>query len=208
MPNWCTNELYVTGDKQQLADFKAKTMNEKEEFTLDILIPTPPDLISVVSPNIYRGNDDDQEAKDVHEAYTHALKLRYGYDSWYDWRINNWGIKWDASETYYNELSEESMHVSFWSPWAPPITWVSKVAKMYPLLNFVLEYMEEGMDFCGVFEANGDDENDNHGKIKQVDENSGREVEYDNKLGGYKYVDNNEFIDDEDFSPQPENPFV
>ena len=42
-------------------------------------------------------------------------------EGWYDWRVNNWGTKWDITDVYFeNQAEEDSIEFSFCTAWAPP----------------------------------------------------------------------------------------
>jgi hypothetical protein len=79
---------------------------------------------------------------------------------WYNWRIANWGTKWDAMTAWGVELDEDekTLTVSFHTAWSPPID-------LYEYLHEETEwrveavYFEAGMGFCGGFdEENGHDQ--------------------------------------------------
>ena len=42
--------------------------------------------------------------------------LHYGVTNWYDWSINNWGSKWNASSTDVNKLERSIYWETAWSP--------------------------------------------------------------------------------------------
>jgi hypothetical protein len=44
-----------------------------------------------------------------------------GDQDWYNWRVNNWGTKWDISDVYFEHQAEEDqIQFSFSTAWAPP----------------------------------------------------------------------------------------
>jgi hypothetical protein len=69
-------------------------------------------------------------------------------EQWYDWRNENWGVKWDVSgddvriERYPNAVS-----IHFETPWNAPIYWLHTVSRMYPTLGFQIFAGEPGMNF-------------------------------------------------------------
>jgi hypothetical protein len=75
-------------------------------------------------------------------------------DEWdYDWSIENWGTKWEASVYEYN-MEEEHLYISFDTAWGPPIAFFEKLGQMgYHVEAF---YREEGMAFAGWY-YDGDD---------------------------------------------------
>lgn len=78
-----------------------------------------------------------------------------GGENWYDWRIENWGTKWELNEVELYEDTAETAVYAFDTAWSPPTEWLYKVAEQYPSLTFRLKYREDGMCFMGVTELRG-----------------------------------------------------
>lgn len=89
-------------------------------------------------------------------------------DSWWNWRYENWGCKWDASfgepfmalvaEGGNVEATTQALGVvetpeiaiyKFDTPWGPPVPFVERASELYPELEFVLRFGEPGGDFAG-----------------------------------------------------------
>lgn len=64
------------------------------------------------------------------------------------WHMENWGTKWDISPEIDNQGSFVQM--KFDSAWSPPIEAFERISKLYPSIEFKLNFFEPGMDFCGV----------------------------------------------------------
>lgn len=202
MPNWCDNTLTVKGPKEELKMFKDLAI-KNDVFKMDGLFPTPTELLDTKSPNTYMGND--KKAKKKHEEHVRYLVEKYGHPDWYDWRIANWGTKWDVSEDSQSVsiFSEEEIMIWFTTAWDPPIEFVSKVAIDFPNLRFEMYYMEEGNGLCGLFTACGYDTSREDVDIEYHDED-GEPVETDGER--WYYVKSKEVIEDEDFYGTPVNP--
>jgi hypothetical protein len=71
----------------------------------------------------------------------------------YDWCVKNWGTKWGACNTVVKE--GKKLTYEFQTAWSPPETWIRKVSKIYPALEFKLWYWEGGMGFKGITEFQG-----------------------------------------------------
>lgn len=133
MPNWCNNTLIVQGAKTNIARFLRKGI-KKGIWALSHYLPMPEELEGTESP----------------QEKNPALKKKYGYDNWYDWRCANYGCKWDCgAEEKYIDKEPTKVTLRFESPWSPPLQFVENVQKMYPRLDFDLFYVEEGMFFAG-----------------------------------------------------------
>ena len=85
----------------------------------------------------------------------------HGYISWYRWRIDNWGTKWDVGEVYVNDHCESGyLELQFDTAWSPPTGVLKAMGLKYPELTFTLKYEETGCSFMGVAKAKGDDFSD------------------------------------------------
>tara|TARA_R110000822_G_scaffold100807_2_gene226730 strand:- start:50 stop:631 length:582 start_codon:yes stop_codon:yes gene_type:complete len=82
-------------------------------------------------------------------------------DNWYDWRITNWGTKWDATPEHIDIVDDEESGVStvntqFDTAWGPPIAIMEKLESMGFAVR--LYYYEPGMGFAGSWEDGVDDD--------------------------------------------------
>jgi hypothetical protein len=72
-------------------------------------------------------------------------------DSWYDWRLENWGCKWNRNEadTHVLDYDSQSAKVSFTTPWGPPIGLYDTLQDM----NIDVEafFFEPGMQSFGIY---------------------------------------------------------
>lgn len=134
MPNWCSNELIVTGPVKDVEKFVDDVKYENGDYkvllSFNKLVPEPEEL-KHVDPRLLS-------------------------DGSHDWRIKNWGTKWDLSDGDvnfsshgFNELDHLQANYAFMTAWSPCTYWLKQVALMYPTLEFDLEYAEDGMYFQG-----------------------------------------------------------
>ena len=114
MPNWCDNQVTITGPNK-IIDKIEKIANEEKraEGLLQFMHPMPAELKDTTA-------DGSQDKK---------LMDKYGYSDWYGWACDNWGTKWDICEyfgvdrQYLSEQSdgESTISFAFSSAWSPPI---------------------------------------------------------------------------------------
>ncbi len=140
MPNWCNNTLYIHADnKEDMKELK-NLLDETLEISkdnncavglLNAIVSMPEEL-----ENTKKGSNGDEY-------------------NWYDWRVSNWGTKWDV-ECFETIMEEDYMEFQFDSAWGPPVTWLEIVAKLFPKLKFTLKYDEPGMGFMGVASGRGE----------------------------------------------------
>jgi hypothetical protein len=138
MPNWCNNGITLRHADPAMID---RVIKGKEGLLMEFL-PTPEDLQDAVA-NF-----------EVNEA----MVAKYGYSSWYDWNINNWGTKWDFALENVEREDANTVTAAFDSAWAPPIEAYVKLCA----LGFEVEamYYEPGMQFVGKFIGNEDESDD------------------------------------------------
>jgi len=120
---------------------------------------------------------------------------KYGAASWYDWRLQNWGCKWDADcynfefairETFGNDLV--NVRINFSTPWSPPSNWFDALTDvcMDRGIYMELRYSEEGMDFAGTYFFDDNKMWESDGEIYQVDDSTGQKVTYDERTGRWR----------------------
>lgn len=147
MPNHCHNRLWVFGPKDQMNEFMTRLeANKKENGEYQILetfYPCPADLTSTTASF---GTAKDEE----HQAQMDENIRKYGARDWYQWCINNWGTKWGDYETYLNTEDVGQPYFSFTSAWSPPVDGFVTISDLFPELEFVHYYSEEGMGFYGL----------------------------------------------------------
>lgn len=161
MPNWVLNKLSVDNedDYEKIID-KLTTDNEVD---FNNIIPMP--------DYIYKGNLGPEERR------------LYGENNWYDWSINNWGVKWNASNTYV--LNDG---IYFDTPWSGVPELMHELSQMFP--NSTIEYKFASEDMfmnTGKFIFNGENiqggyHNWNYGSYKLYNDLWGKDPYYDYRV--------------------------
>lgn len=135
MPNWCDNHLKIRSNDHQLLTDIAKAAEENK--LLAFLRPEPNYETTPVAKTFPR-----QEGDEIPTIRT---------DSWWDWRVQNWGTKWDIDTEPCNvslKLEEGLVEITFLTAWSPPCDALNYAAEERGL-DFELYYYEPGMCFCG-----------------------------------------------------------
>lgn len=135
MPNWCTNELEVSGPAEDLKSFTEAAYEtkhvdehknwagsvipahiEETELSFRKLRPMPEELEGIGSGSAMLPDgtvtlsfrtlpDGTNEAVSAEEMA--QLKEKFGATNWYEWNHANWGTKWDACEARRNDDAQE-----------------------------------------------------------------------------------------------------
>jgi hypothetical protein len=130
MPNWCSNNLYVTGDLTRFNEWL------DHAFLFDKIVPMPDEL-------------KDSEPFNEKHPKRDEFKKKYGAYDWYDWRVQNWGTKWDVDEANIEQHGDEFATIVFSTAWSPPQVAIGALAAKFPELKFKLAFIEEGNGFVG-----------------------------------------------------------
>ena len=144
MPNWCENILTVEGAPDEVQKFRNEnTFVEVGEqyhmaagesrvlpLSFSALLPTPL-------------NPDGTLIGEGQRPVTARAP------DWYDWRVKNWGTKWDLCDQTDVSTTPGWIEYRFDTAWSPPVEWLTHVADLYPNLSFEIDYEEWGMAFWG-----------------------------------------------------------
>ena len=201
MPNWVMNELtciFQTPEEYNAFKEKANTESLYNSF-----FPMPSVLEGTRTPHIAPGDyingvnkrnntnyltleeivlANDNWDSDGAKGIIQNIKAfeQTGYHDWYTWNLDNWGVKWEASDCTSKELSDFNTIVfCFNSPWGTPEHFVIELSKLYPDATFEM--------------VSGSIENDSHyeftcedGKYKETcSYETFKQAVVDGKWGGW-----------------------
>lgn len=129
MPNWCSNQIEITGDKEGLSQIKGILESNPNGSMFELLVGKLAD-----------GQTEEQYAGD-----------------WYDTNIERWGCKWDVDiELDSMTIDEDGIHFYLETAWSPCNEFLRLLHHKYGV--FVKnEYSEQGNDFVGIYQI-GEDE--------------------------------------------------
>jgi hypothetical protein len=125
MPNWCSNSLKITAT----TDNNRKLLDELEKQFENTDKAVIFDMIKPTPLDLLEGS------------------------GWYDWRIKNWGTKWDATILSAHKDGDTAT-LYFETAWAPPI----EIYKALEEEGFKVEatYVEQGMQYAGHYKEGAD----------------------------------------------------
>ena len=136
MPNWCNNNIDITGPADKIKALWDAAQAE-DGGLLNAMVPMPVELKDTV-----KGSNGDAV-------------------NWYDWSVTNWGTKWDVGleGIEYTDNGDGTATISgyFDSAWSPPIEAYNRFLEANEDCSLTGSYYEMGCDFAGFYD-NGDDE--------------------------------------------------
>jgi hypothetical protein len=190
MPNWCNNNITISGDEGTIRTLTAVLKSLK--------------------------TDDEEQSNNVFKALIglpqHMSDGDYK-EKWYDTNIEWFGTKWDISyEESAFSFTKDEISFSCETAWSPPIPFLQNLCEMYKV-NANLFYSEGGVGFSGESTFNWVD-----GELEVYDDECGylegiykysreefwSEVEYrtdciiDEELSLEDFISEFDFVTDED----------
>ena len=150
MPNWCNNNVTISGPEKKLKAL-SKAAEGGEHF--NFMYPRSKDLDITAG---FVGPDDSAEQKELVRKQE-ANEKKHGYKDWYDWSVNCWGTKWDIGECYQNEIKDGVLHLAYDTAWSPPLGVYEHYLAKNDDVQLTAYYFEGGCDFMGCWD-NGYDE--------------------------------------------------
>ena len=158
MPNWTTNKLVITGDKEQLDELIAQVsapysddregedqMIEGNFLLWNIIRPT--NLDQYYQRGEYAEKPKEPQPDKSMESIIGDIQEGFatGMD-WYNWNVRNWGTKWeiDVDQAWVSRMSDTEVRYELQTAWSPPVEALDNLAKQYPTLTFTLMAIDEG----------------------------------------------------------------
>ena len=125
MPNWCSNQLTITGSPKEIAKLIKKVEITKSEAT-------------------------DNHLESIFSCHRIIPRPINKQDDWYEWNVANWGSKWDLNDvTLRGDVDSKEITYYFESAWSPISPVVEALAKEFKKLSFNYAFYETGSDYWG-----------------------------------------------------------
>ena len=146
MPNWCMNEVTITGDAEDVSKFIDECFTtHKEQEILDFtkVLPEP---------------DYDKPQKDGTHNNGVQKELHDVMPDWWNWRNTNWGTKWNLVPAdkdgdvwdYFIETDNKGfLQLRFDTAWSPPDGIYDAIGDKYPDLDVNWFYREDNTQTAG-----------------------------------------------------------
>ena len=143
MANYIRNRISFQGKRERIDEVFRFMQGENGIMDFDKIIPMPQTYKDYDTTNYPDGVGIEDEAKKLeYKKATKEQKKKYGFVGWYDWRVYNWGSKWNACDC--KRLEDTIMFDTAWSG-VPKI--VAEIAKRFPDLYMEYDYADENAGY-------------------------------------------------------------
>ena len=134
MPNYVKNFLRITGKKEVVKCLLEAVAKGDNKFSFNKIVPMP--------DFVFKGALSSEDRKNNPNR------------NWYDWCCYFWGCKWNTNpDDVYVEINENDSDatslafIEFETPWNRPQPVITALAFMFPELDFVHKYADEGIGY-------------------------------------------------------------
>ena len=146
MPNHCFNKISISvgdadGQSLQVLVESLKSEENQTDFDFNAILPMPPELENV-------GWGEAEEMNDIEKA---KYKKEFGSTSWYDWRVDKWGTKWNSYNCEIVEHEDDYVVYTFDTAWGPPTGVIEALREQCPDFSISAFYDEPGMEMAGYY---------------------------------------------------------
>tara|TARA_R110002110_G_scaffold149266_1_gene340571 strand:+ start:88 stop:528 length:441 start_codon:yes stop_codon:yes gene_type:complete len=146
MPNHCFNKVTISvgdadGQNLKVLVDTLKSEENQTDFDFNAILPMPPELENV----------DWSEAEEMNDIIRARYKKEHGSDNWYDWRVNNWGTKWNSYSCFLEEEEDDYVVYTFNTAWGPPTGVIEALREQCPDFSISAFFDEPGMEEAGYY---------------------------------------------------------
>jgi hypothetical protein len=123
-----------------------------------ITIQGNPEILDVIAQD-YIGYNKEKDSVEFNFGIMSPIPYELLGDD-YQWRIENWGNKWDGSDCYI-DICDDQIYLSIETAWSPCDKWTYKLIELCPGVDIYHEYYEPGEGYIGWiqhFENEGPDD--------------------------------------------------
>ncbi len=175
MPNWCFNTMKINGNHHDIEKCLSAISGKDNSEVIDFekIKPMPTELKKVIacgsleedvklvekeSQGIQLTEEEKKHLQETCDEETSCTfyenaklalkcKTKHGAYDWYNWACENWGTKWNISDTSGQWTSETSYIMYFETAWSAPEPIFQTLGKRFKNLEFEIEAFEPLMGF-------------------------------------------------------------
>lgn len=111
-----------------------------------ITIQGSPEILDIIAQD-YIGYDKEKDSVEFNFGIMSPIPDELLGDD-YNWRIENWGNKWDGSDCWI-DICDDQIYLSIETAWSPCDKWTYKLIELCPGVDIYHEYYEPGEGYIG-----------------------------------------------------------
>jgi len=211
MPNWSSTNFTIRGSEEDVRSFRKGVQQIGDDLSIiKSYLPCPQPLYDATSMSAFdvipehwsksvadgtwtQEDYDNRVAENARLLVQQKENLeKYGYKDWWDWQIDNWGVKWGDCDTEIFDPIHTG-HEDVWctqgyfqTPWGTATNAWKNISKQFPKCSFEFHSEEEAGFFTGTeVIVNGEVVYENYYEPCNYSE----EIDWDDEKSVEKYED-------------------
>jgi len=151
MPNWCENNMTIEGSEEAI------------DGIMKLILDANPDCYINEETGYLmmkwecRGEWRDEVASPPDKFFEALYPEPDGYESKDGWARDKWGTKWDVGDGTYIQRVDGGIYACFQTAWSPPDGVYQHLIENHEVF-ISAQYEEPGMQFCGEWRGEHDEE--------------------------------------------------
>jgi Ferredoxin-like domain in Api92-like protein len=134
--NWCDSHLIIMVTSESMNDPEAYATSRAElERFKKALDEIGKGLMETFLPMPEKYNDTVRDR-------ANSVTAEDG-KTWYDWQVENWGVKWGDSYLKVLDKANKQLELMFRTAWGLPVAGLAAISKLFPTLEFLDDWEEE-----------------------------------------------------------------
>ena len=158
MPNWCNNTITIEHkDSAKINEvINSLTTKKSEDSNESLFFPyckPEPDYKTTPVAHTYPEINEQFAKTEEDKIIARENKPTIRDDSWWDWRVQNWGTKWNIEVLGKDEIDINKNTITFScdTAWSPPLEALEGLENKG--FKVSCEYYESGNAFVGRYET-------------------------------------------------------
>lgn len=125
--------MLINGTEAQVKQVLNALKSDKSDVDFNRIIPVPESLTDAICGSPLSSEQTTLQKENVQ---------KYGYPTWYEFCINKWGCKWNASE-----VNVHGNIMEFETPWSMPDGIAEKLSEIFPEVTLEWMYADENIGY-------------------------------------------------------------
>lgn len=127
-----------------------------------ITITGNPEIIDIIAQD-YIGYNKEKDSVEFNFGIMSPIPDEF-LENDYQWRIENWGNKWDGSDCWI-DICDDQIYMNISTAWSPCDKWIYRLIELCPGVNIYHEYYEPGEGFIGWIQHRDDEDPEDYEEV-------------------------------------------
>ncbi len=162
MPNHVATKVTIIGSDENLKTIEKFVASEQQLFDFNKIVPIPETYVKydttnhpdakglVVGERLNWEKDSPIVTEELISEYKKATREqfeKYGVVGWYDWKVMNWGTKWNCYDISKTEVRDGFLEYTFNTAWDFAKRVIVALSEFFPEVEIQFVYADEDVSY-------------------------------------------------------------